>query len=149
LGRTSALDKDGVARWTMAYDERGNKVEEAYFGTDGKARYSYAEGDQPISVIYLDERGKIIAVEVKVKETAAGSTAERIGLAPGDRLLSYASERLRSFQQLVFLTGKGGAGARKFVYRCGAETFTAEVPPGRLGVVVANVRAAAPPPGQR
>ena len=31
------LDTDGVARWTAKYDDRGNEVEEAYFGTDGKA----------------------------------------------------------------------------------------------------------------
>jgi hypothetical protein len=79
-----------------------------------------------------------------VKDTVANGTSARIGLAPGDRLLSYAGEKLRSIQQLIHFTGKSGAGARKIVYRRGQKTVSVEVPPGRLGVNVRNVRAAAP-----
>ena len=175
----------------MRYDERGNEVEKAYFGVDGKllsdadmkpkpivekdasgrivsamlrdaegrailvddigmkVKYSYADGDKPIAVTYLDEHGKIIPVEVEVTGIVADSTAARIGLAPGDRLRSYAGEKLRSTQQLVALVGKPGDGARKLVYQRAGKTITVEVPPGRIGVSIQNVRAtpapAAPP----
>jgi hypothetical protein len=71
--------------------------------------------------------------------------AATIGVEPGDRLLSYNGEKLRSIQQLVNLTGKPGEAMRKLVYRRGKQTFVAEVPPGRLGVQVKNVRASDPP----
>jgi PDZ domain len=168
LDGKSATGKDGVGRMTMAYDERGNEVESEYFSVDDqgrdvvatlrdadgqvvliddigdKVKYSYADGDQPIAVTYLDEHDKIIPVEVEVNEIVADSVAARLGLAPGDRLLSYAGEKLRSIQQLIFLTGKAGADARKLVYRRGKKTVTIDVPPGRLGTGVINVRAAAP-----
>jgi C-terminal processing protease CtpA/Prc len=156
--RTPQLNKEGYMRIAVRYDEHGNILEKVFFGLDGKpiidigaepidgigakARYSYADGNQPVSVVYLDEHDRVIPVEVEVNEIVADSTAARVGLLPGDRLLSYAGEKLRSAEQLIFLTGKAGAGPRKLTYRRGKNSFTVEVPPGRLGVVVSNVRAA-------
>ena len=48
----------GLAKWTASYDERGNTIEFAYFGVDGKlalpkngyAKYTYS----------LDEHGNVI-----------------------------------------------------------------------------------------
>ena len=145
------LHKDGYARWTARYDERGNRVERALFDADdhavmvdgvgAKARYSYDDNDQLVSVVYLDENDQVIPVEVVVKEIEPGGTAARIGLMPGDRMLSYDGEPLRSTAQLVARTGKTDAGSKELTYRRGETTFSAQVPPGRLGVTFVNVRA--------
>ena len=109
-----------------------------------KAKYSYAGGDKLIAVTYFDEHDNIIPVEVEVTGIVADSTAAHIGLAPGDRLRSYAGEKLRSTHQLIALVGKPGVGTRKLVYGRGQKTVTVEVPSGRIGVNIQNVRAAMP-----
>jgi PDZ domain len=151
-GATSLVEKDAKGRIVskIVHDAEGHAV--PIDGIGKKAQYSYADGDQPISVIYLDERNKVIPVEVEVKDIIADSTAAKVGLQLGDRLLSYAGQKMNSVQQLIALVGKPGADARKLVYRRGQNTVTVEVSPGRLGVEIANVRAApsaAVPPKRR
>ena len=149
------LHKDGYARWTARYDERGNRVERALFDADdhavmvdgvgAKARYSYDDNDQLVSVIYLDKNDQVVPVEVEVKEAEPNSTAARIGLKPGDRLLSCDGALLHSKEQFIALTGEAHPGLTELTYRRGETTFSVQVPPGQLGVTLANVRAAPPP----
>lgn len=151
----STLNEDGLARWSARYDERGNQIEKAVFDTEGhpvlvdgigaEALFAYDDLDQRISTIYLDEQGRVIPVEVEARGNLPDSTAERIGLKSGDRLLSYDGELLRSTDQLIALVGKAKPGLKDLVYRRGETTVTVQVPPGRLGVNIANVRAAPPP----
>jgi S1-C subfamily serine protease len=96
--------------------------------------------------VYLDERDQAIPVEVEVTKIAPHSTAARIKLKAGDRLLSYDGELLRSTDQLLALIGKGGPGIEQLTYRRGQMTFSAQVRPGRLGVFLANARAGTPGP---
>ena len=59
---------DGVARWTMTYDARGNQVEEDYFDEAGKPTrnkdgyakltLAYGAGGKEIERAYFDEAGK-------------------------------------------------------------------------------------------
>lgn len=107
-----------------------------------KAKYSYLTGPEPISATYFDSHNKVIAVEVEVMGIVEDGVASAVGLHPGDRLLSYGGEKLRSVQRLVFLTGIPGEAPRKLSYRHGKKVFTVEVPAGRLGVEVKNAKAA-------
>jgi membrane-associated protease RseP (regulator of RpoE activity) len=110
-----------------------------------KAKYHYAAGYEPVAVTYFDGRDRAIAIEVEVVGIEKGGVASAIGLLPGDRLLSYDGEKLRSVQRLVFLTGFPGEAPHKLSYRHGKKFFTVEVPSGRLGVEVKNARAAGAP----
>jgi MTH538 TIR-like domain (DUF1863)/PDZ domain len=144
----------GVARWTARYDERGNMVENAHFDAEGhailvdgigaKALYSYDDHDKRISVVYFDEHDKIVPVEVEVRGIAPGSTAARVGLKPGDRLLSYDGALLRSTDQLIAIVARANPGVKQLTYRRGETTVSVQIPPGPLGVTIANVRAAPP-----
>ena len=141
----------GFARWVSLYDVRGNGVEIRYFDDDNKAmkiigdsikiRYSYDQSNQRISDVYLDEHDVAIPVEVEITGVYANSTAAKIGLQLGDRLLSYNGEKLGSVDQLIALTGNARPGTKELGYRRGETTFAVQVPPGRLGADVANVRA--------
>jgi uncharacterized protein YkuJ len=72
------LHKDGYARWTARFDERGNRVEQAHFDADdhavmvdgvgAKARYFYDDNDQLVSVVYLDESDQAIPVQSKSRK---------------------------------------------------------------------------------
>jgi hypothetical protein len=148
-------EKNAAPRQRVKRDARGRVVSRVDFDAEGRivlidgigaeARYSYTDGDVPIAVTYFDARGKVIPVEVEVDEIVPDSTAARIGMQPGDRLLAYAGQKLRSLQQLIYLVGKPGEGGRKLTFRRAGNITTIEVPPGRLGVVISNVRALPPP----
>jgi hypothetical protein len=147
------LAKNGAARVTLRYDERGNQIEKANFDAEGhailvdgigaKALYSYDDRDRRISTVYLDGHGHVIPVEVEVKGIVPDSTAARIGLTAGDRLLSYDGELLHSTDQLIALVGNADPGINELTYRRGDTTASVQVPPGRLGVNIVNVPAAA------
>jgi YD repeat-containing protein len=148
------LATTGVARWVARFDPRGNIVESVYFDADGqvfpvdgigaKALYAYDDKDRRISVVYLDELDQPVPVEVEVDGIVRGSTAARIGLKIGDRVLSYGGEPLHSADQLIALVGNGGSDNRELTYRRNRTTLTVQVPPGRLGAGVFNVPAGAP-----
>lgn len=75
-----------------------------------------------------------------------GSVAEHIRLASGDRLLAYDGEPIKSREQLVaIVTHPEEPGVHKLTVRHGDTITTREVPAGRLGVILLNVRAETKP----
>ena len=74
-----------------------------------------------------------------------GSVAERIGLASGDRLLAYDGEPIKSREQFVAIVTHPEPGVHKLTVRHADTITTREVPAGRLGVVLLNVRAETKP----
>jgi CTP:molybdopterin cytidylyltransferase MocA len=154
-GRPTLLSKSDFARMTRHYDERGNVVEMAAFDAEdhpvliddigAKVLYSYEDSGRRISVVYLDEHGQVVPVEVEVTGILPDSTAMRIGLKPGDRLLSYDGELIHGMDQFIAVVGEARPGLKTLIYRRGDTTASVQVPPGRLGVDIANVRAAPPP----
>jgi PDZ domain len=74
-----------------------------------------------------------------------GSVAERIGLASGDRLLAYDGEPIKSREQLIAIVTHPEPGVHKLAVRHGDTITTREVPAGRLGVILVNVRAETKP----
>src|SRR5262249_13398373 len=61
------LHKDGYHRWTARYDERGNRIEEAYFGGDEKT--------PPPPAIFLPGRGPPVVVGPGPALRALGATS--------------------------------------------------------------------------
>lgn len=143
--------KDGYARIVRAYDLRGRVVEKSFADAEGrpiliddigvKAIYTYDDDNNVIDVAYLDAQGHEIPTEVKVTKIAPDTTAARIGLAPGDRLLSYDGVKLRSTEQLIAMISAGQAGDHVLVVRRGSEVASIRIPAGRIGVTLETVRA--------
>jgi hypothetical protein len=64
----------GFARLAARFDERGNKIEEAYFGVNGhpivridvsaaRIIWRYDENDKPIQKLYFDTSGGLLKTE--------------------------------------------------------------------------------------
>ena len=106
--------------------------------------YEYDDFDNTIDMTFLDAERQVIQTEVRVTEVTPGTTAERIGLAPDDRLLSYDGVRLGSPERLVALTRASGPGTHVLVFRRGKAITSVEVSPGRLGVIIETVKALNP-----
>jgi hypothetical protein len=146
------LPKDGAAKITYKFDARGNEIEQASFGVDGKpiaskdgyARiiYEYDNVGHEIHAAYLDTQDREISIELVALTIFPGSTAERIGLRAGDRIVSYDGKTPVSTQEFVNLaTDATGNTSRVLVVRRGAETVNFEVAPGRLGFQLGTARA--------
>jgi hypothetical protein len=141
---------EGIAVRLSDYDDKGRVVTQAFLDVHrepvliddigARAHYSYDDSDQVIGVIYRDTRDQIIPVTIVIREITPDSTAARIGLALGDRLLAYGGETLASRQQLIPLVSQPGTSARELVVRRGSAILSWRVPPGPLGVSLANVR---------
>jgi hypothetical protein len=139
---------EGYAKQTTAYDSRGNTTQIARFDAEGKpvagsksgwARvfYTYDSRNIEIGAVYLDKLGREIPVDVVFIDIDPGSTAERIGLVKGDRVLSYDGKKPTSDQQqLNLVSDYSGHPTRILIVRRGAQTLTFMVGPGRLGAAV-------------
>jgi hypothetical protein len=152
--RGSVINRmDGYAKATKAYDARGNLIEVARFDAEGKPAinstsgvwkqtYTYDSRNVEIGAVYFDNFGREIPVDVVFSVIEFGSTAERIGLKPGDRILSYDGRKPTSEdQQISLVTDFSGRASRILIVRRGAQILTFEVAPGRLGAKLDVVRA--------
>src|SRR5262249_48301265 len=130
-----------------AYDARNNMIEESYFGVDGKPAplalreakivYSYDNFGRETEADYFDPANRRISVDLVVDYVFRGMTAEKIGLAVGDRILSYGGHRRTSWRQF-FQTESDTLGRepRILVVRRGGDVLQFTVAPGSLGVSV-------------
>ena len=82
------LTKDGYAKVTADYDERGNRIKEAYFeetgnstAKNGVARWTakYDDGNYLADITYFDRDGKPTAAEIYIVEVLPGTQAEEAG----------------------------------------------------------------------
>jgi energy-coupling factor transporter ATP-binding protein EcfA2 len=147
--------KDGAAKIVQAYDAERRIIETSSSDAKGKpvlvdgigakALYAYDDSDRAVGVTYLDERGREIPTEVEVVKVNANTTAARVKLSAGDRLLAYDGERLTCGQRLAVLTHRSGTDLRLLTVRRGRSNLSFQVSAGQLGVVFRNVRAVATP----
>jgi FHA domain/PDZ domain len=139
------LHKDGYAILRRKFDERGKMIEVAYFDVDekpvafkaGYARitHSYDEKGRSLGSKYFDKDDHEVTFDVVVTKIVPGTTAERIGLAPQDRIMNYNDVKPTSVQQFVDLAiSTSGATSRRIVIRRDQNILTFEVQAGRLGV---------------
>ena len=97
--------------------------------------YTYSDSDRQIKATYFDANNLEVPVEIVVLSVVPGSTAQRIGLAPGDRILSYDGEQATSIEQVVNLvTDLAGPASRTWIIRRRSQARTFKVAPGRLGI---------------
>ena len=138
---------------TTAYDARGNVVEVARFDAEAKPAasltsglwkmtYAYDSRSIQVGAVYFDKLGRELPVDVIFRSIDSGSTAFRIGLMAGDRILSYDGKKPTSEeQQKSLLTDFSGRASRILIVRRGAQVLTFEVAPGALGASFEVVRA--------
>lgn len=109
-----------------------------------EARLAHREvlGDEAFDR-YLHASGR--PNRVAVDTVIGGSAAEAAGLAPGDRIIGYAGERIYTLPELQNATRDGARGenVQMTVVREG-ETLVFDVPRGPLGVSLAGRREAPP-----
>ena len=135
----------GIARVRRVFDLRGNVIEMETFGVDGpvnffmgccpKMVHTFDDAGREIKVAYLDAKGREVPMEIIVANVVAGTVAQRLGLAPGDRILSYDGKKPMSVEQVIaWVTDLIGPPARVLRIRRGSQILTFKVAPGRLGV---------------
>jgi hypothetical protein len=137
---------NAYARRLIAYDGRDNKIEATYFSADGepvlrsdggfhKVTYSYDARGRQIGARFVDVQGRNVAVDVIVRSVLHTSIAADVGVAPGDRLVSYNGEKIISIDQFDSLIAAGGTTNELVVHR-GADTHAFPVAGGPFGLEV-------------
>ena len=58
-------------------------------GCCSRVVYTFDDSGRQIKATYFDAKNREVPMEIVVLSVVPGSTAQRIGLAPGDRILSY------------------------------------------------------------
>jgi YD repeat-containing protein len=146
---------EGYAAWASKYDDRGNEVEEAYFDEGGQpvegraadgrpvwARWvaRYDDRDRPIERHFYDRTGQELSSRVIIKDVAPGGRGQRLGLAPGDFLLTYDGQEVTDY--VLFISRRNQESRdgkpRELVVLRGKQRLTFPVSPGLLGVVLEN-----------
>ena len=143
------LNNNGFARRRLRYDDRSNLVAETYFGIDGVAtnlqgtaaelRYVYDKLGRRTNAYYVNATGSVVPSEVEIRKVTKGSIAARAGLVPGDRIVSYAGQRVTSAGRLVYLTRLGGRRTKSIRVRRAGRIMRLNVSRGLLGVRVNDV----------
>ncbi len=152
---------DGFHKWTKKYDDRGNRIEVAYFDTDGqptphkngyaRLQTAFNERNEQVDLTAFDAQGKQVALEAFVTEVTSGSQGARLGLQAGDLLLTYAGKSVVHSVQFTarrLAEGPGGPPRSLVVLREG-RMLTLAVPPGMLGIALADRVATARDGGRR
>ncbi len=81
------------------------------------------------------------ANRVQVRDVIQSSSAEQVGLQPGDRIIEYGGQRVFSTAELSNLTGQGSAGVAVLCrVERGGEQLDFYLPRGPIGVRMAPVR---------
>ena len=139
------LGINGYASFARQFDARGNEIETAFFGLDGKpvqagagyakVLYSYDTVGRETDARYFDAQGRQLAVDVVIAGVIPNTTAARLGFAPGDRIIDYDGRKPTSVKQFVdAVADASGHQLRRLVLRRGADDLKFEVAPGKLGV---------------
>jgi hypothetical protein len=82
-------------------------------------------------------------MDLGILQVFPGTVAERIGLAPDDRILSYDGHKPTSVKQFVdAVADASGRRVRRLVIGRGTDVLQFDLPAGRVGVRVDIVRAA-------
>src|SRR5262249_3975138 len=145
------LHRDGCARTTVKYDERGNKLEQSYFGPDGRpmrykegyARFTirYDRDGNAVDSAYFDVDGRELRTQVRVNYLVAGGQGARLGLRPGDVLVSYDGQPVTNLYR--FLARRRAERPtdkpRPLVLLRGGKRLTVHVSPGLLGANLGSV----------
>ena len=136
--------KDGYARCTARYDERGNITEMAFFDEagqptrhkDGYTRLTkeYDEEGALLNSRYYGIDGDPITTHLMAEEIVPGGQAKAIGLEPGDIILSYDGKDGLNRATFIRAVQAPGEGTRELRILRRGEVLTFQVQPGKLGI---------------
>jgi hypothetical protein len=150
------LTKNGYAKVTAKYDERGDEIEEAWFNESGnpiasngvaKWTKNYDENGHATVMTYFDANGKLTDAQIYIAAVVPGGQADAAGLLVGDVLVSYDGKAVLSPAELIDWVRKPGDALRDLVASRGGRRMSFKMKPGVMGVLPA-VRAV-PPPSER
>ena len=149
--KPTRLTNGGYAKVVWAYDARDEITEESYFGINGepahdsgcvRITYTYDGLGRETGVTYWDAQSKSIPVEVAIGSTMSGQAGARVGLLVGDRVLTYAGQKITSvkrFEELIF--SPMTPGFNELTVRRGSEIVKFTVPHGELSISLVLKRA--------
>jgi opacity protein-like surface antigen len=149
-GKPTRFGNGGYAKVVWAYNARDEVTEESYFGVDGKPAhdsgcvritYTYDDLGHETDVTYWDTLNKSIPVEVTIGSVFAGQVGARAGLLVGDRVLTYAGQRVTSIKRFEELTSSPITGFYELTVRRGSEILKFTVPSGELNISLVLRRA--------
>ncbi len=142
--------KDGYAIRRSNYDERGNITKEAYFDeTDNPTRHKkgyatvrwkYDKRDNQIEdVLYLDTNGRKVLTNVIINAIIPDGQGEKIGLQPGDIIVSYDGKKVTNFQALIARAKNSGVKLRTLDIIRNGEKMGFQVSPGLIGILLEDI----------
>jgi PDZ domain len=99
----------------------------------GYARCSFGKIEE-----CADVTGQLLARVLVIDRVFPGSTAERVKLRAGDRLVSYDGVAVTEMQAFIDQVAKPGSDPRLLIVARQRERLSIPVPPGRLGIEIAN-----------
>jgi WD40 repeat protein len=138
----------GFVKLLRKYNDAGQMTEMAYLDEAGKparhrdlgyARATFTgDGKNTVDAAYFDRDDSPLRVRVVIKTVNPDSQGERLGLKPGDIVLSYdGKEILNTFR---FISGRRdereGEGPRELVILREGQRLTFSIKPGLIGVVL-------------
>lgn len=141
------LTSEGVSRMRHLYNEHGQLVELVCLDPAGNVvtcRYGYARlkfaydaAGVLQTVQHLDPAGTLVPGRwaCVVSAVFPGTTAERVGLQPGDVVVRYAGRPIGSFHVFLAIrdTISADSAPLELVIERQGVALTLQVPPGRLG----------------
>jgi len=139
---------NGYAKELYSYDNRGDVTEEAFFTADGAPgrsdgiatiKYTYDNFGRPTGTRYFDAAGRELHMELIVAQLVPGGQAATLGIAVGDRIVSYNGLEIASLQQMV--DAEAGVGFRVLTVKRGAQALSFTVVSGQIGTVLRLVHA--------
>jgi hypothetical protein len=130
---------------TWTYDERGNIIDEAFFNEAGKpvackdgyarSKSRYDEYGTKIDISYYDPAGKPLRARVKITAVFPRTQAARLGLRPGDIVVSYRGVEVKNQYRFIAdrRTERPGDSPKELRILRGDKMLTGRVAPGPLG----------------
>ncbi len=139
------LNEDMCASWRDEYDGYGRVASSWCFDAAGaptlrksgfaRVIYRYDERNRLIDTRFFDASGRQVERELAVSAVKPSSQAAKLGIAMGDRLVSYDEIMIRTKKQLRELTEQAGWGVpHTLVLRRGAENRSILAQAGPLGI---------------
>lgn len=146
LNRAPIINSNGYARVTAAYDVRKNQIEWACFdaagrptlNSDGYARIAreYNALNQLTEINFYDAQGKRLVRRQAISTVTPDGQGARVGLQPGDVILSYGGEEVSLLSELQRLVHAPGTEARELKVRRAGRILSFKVQPGLLGLTL-------------
>jgi hypothetical protein len=140
---------DGYARRKVQFDDHSNLLEAAFFDPDGKpvrirpggyARvvHRYDPQHSRIGSNYFDTDGAPLQPVVVVRNVLDGFQAKRLGIQPGDQLLTYGGQKIENTARFIASRASEptSGGPKNLEVKRDDKSLSFPVQPGQLGMTL-------------